>query len=106
VSNTEFIGQMAQFSALEQMLAVSTNTKSAYIEQSVAEAASLMGKGVYGKDASTGEMTAGTVTNVTVKDGVPILGLSNGGYMSLYDVTYFQEPQQASSQETQQESGA
>jgi len=85
VNNQDFSAQMAQFSSLEEIMSMNKNLKSLYVEQSVAEAAALMGKNVYGTDTA-GQEASGNVRGVSIKDGIPYLQIADNQFMSLYNV--------------------
>lgn len=86
VSNGDFSAQMAQFSALEQMVAMNKNIGAMYVEQSVVEAAGMIGKTVYGTDTA-GQQAGGSVSGVSISGGIPYLELDTGAFVSLYNVT-------------------
>jgi flagellar basal-body rod modification protein FlgD len=86
ISNENFSAQMAQFSSLEQTMESNKNMKAMYTEQSIAQAAALLGKQVYAVDADTNESTIGVVNGIKIEDGVPMLKLDSGESLSLYDV--------------------
>lgn len=84
MDNTEFVAQMAQFSALEQMTNLNTT-------MTAAQAYGMIGKGVYALsyNSSTNqyEEIKGTVEYVTMKSGTPYLKVGEKE-ISLSDVQY------------------
>lgn len=67
--NKEFIAQLAQFSALEQMMQVSRGSSLAY-------GVSLIGKWVLGTDAA-GMAAAGEVIGMRMSEGMVVLRLAD-----------------------------
>lgn len=65
MEDREYIAQLAQFSALEQMMNVGLATNLTY-------GMSMMGKTVYGTDAE-GYTVKGTALSVRIKDGTPLV---------------------------------
>lgn len=82
VNDQEFLAQLAQFTALEQMnnLTESINTFAL-----TTQAASLLGKEVEVLDPETEKIVSGVVTKVTFANGVPQIHVGGGVY-SLTDV--------------------
>lgn len=80
-SNTEYIAQMAQFSALEQSKAMQQDIASLRSEQEIMQANSLLGRAVSVMD-DQGNTVRGAVTSVQLEDGTPKLQI-NGHYYSL-----------------------
>ncbi|VBB08092.1 flagellar hook capping protein [Lucifera butyrica] len=80
MDNTQFVSQLAQFSALEQMQNLnSTDT--------VSQAVSMIGKTVAWTD-SNGTLQAGTVASVSISNGTPQLVVTNSaGTSSTLDVS-------------------
>jgi flagellar basal-body rod modification protein FlgD len=76
-SDTDFIGQMAQFSQLEQTTNMASANEQLIAEQRGARAVALLGRTVTYPDATTGASTTGLVQRVDWLDGVP--SLSVGG---------------------------
>jgi flagellar basal-body rod modification protein FlgD len=77
--DTEFIAQMAQFSALEQSKAMQSDIAQLRTEQEFLQANSLLGRAVElqtGQDTST----TGTVSAVTVEAGTPKLVVNGQAY--------------------------
>lgn len=72
VDNTQFIAQLAQFSALEQMTNVATEMEKVQQTSSMSAALQLLGTQVHAVDAN-GKTIDGTVTGVQVVDGTPKL---------------------------------
>lgn len=89
VSDQEFIAQLAQFSALEQMYNVAEEVKRLadiqLITGGMGQAASLLGRTVVMFDAETGGTVEGVVESVRMEQGVPTLVVS-GRRFSLYDI--------------------
>jgi flagellar basal-body rod modification protein FlgD len=109
--NSEYIAQLASFSSLEQMTnlndkleELSTTIDSLVSNNSVSQAAAMIGKevtynaqdnvlalgGTSADAASVSETATGTVTSVTLKDGVPYLVIEKNGqttYVSTTTVT-------------------
>ena len=76
VDNSEFIGQMAQFSTLSQMQELSNLSQMAY-------AVSLLGKNVTVYSTDDSGMTtvaSGTVDNVTYQDNIPYVEIDGTSY--------------------------
>ena len=69
MNDTEFISQMAQFSALEQMTNLNTS-------MAATQATSMIGMAVTWSD--NGDEVAGLVTSVRIVDGQPRLLIGNG----------------------------
>ena len=76
-SDTDFIGQMAQFSQLEQTTNMASANEQLIAEQRGARAVALLGRTVTYPDATTGASTTAVVQRVDWLDGVP--SLSVGG---------------------------
>jgi flagellar basal-body rod modification protein FlgD len=76
-SDTDFIGQMAQFSQLEQTTNMATANDKQIAEQRGARAVALLGRTVTYPDPSTGAPATGLVQRVQWTDGTP--SLSVGG---------------------------
>ena len=91
MSSENFTAQMAQFATLEGITSMNTNVKNLYIEQSMTEAAGLIGKTVTGIDTS-GVAVTGTVTSVMIADNIPYLEVNEGQYMSLYNAVKIGTP--------------
>lgn len=76
VDNSEFIGQMAQFSTLSQMQELSATCQLSY-------AVSLLGKNVTAYsvyDNGTATSASGTVTNVLLQDNIPYVEIDGSMY--------------------------
>lgn len=67
MDDKDFIGQMAQFSSLEQMTNVATSLERIEFASQVTEAVSLIGRTVEWE--MDGQMTSGVVTSVSLQDG-------------------------------------
>ena len=72
--DTAFIGQMAQFSALEQTTNMARSLDRYGSSQLVAQSIGLIGHDIEGKDED-GKPVAGTVDTVTITDGSTLLGV-------------------------------
>jgi len=89
VSDQEFIAQLAQFSALEQMHNVARQVERLADVQLVtggmAQAASLLGRTVVLFDADTGGTVEGAVEAVRLEEGLPVL-IVHGRRLLLFDI--------------------
>jgi flagellar basal-body rod modification protein FlgD len=65
-NDTEYIGELAQFSQLEQTTNIAQTSSQAAISQQVAQAVGLIGHTVSYTDPTTGASTQGTVQNVEI----------------------------------------
>jgi flagellar basal-body rod modification protein FlgD len=72
-SDTDFIGQMAQFSQLEQTTNMATANTELAAQQNGARAVALLGRSVTYPDAATGVSTTGVVEKVEWTAGIPSL---------------------------------
>jgi flagellar basal-body rod modification protein FlgD len=72
-SDTDFIGQMAQFSQLEQTTNMASANAELVAQQSGARAVALLGRNVTFPDPSTGVSTTGVVDKVEWAGGLPSL---------------------------------
>ena len=72
-SDTDFIGQMAQFSQLEQTTNMATANAELAAQQNGARAVALLGRSVTYPDPSTGTSTTAVVEKVQWLDGLPTL---------------------------------
>jgi flagellar basal-body rod modification protein FlgD len=72
-SDTDFIGQMAQFSQLEQTTNMASANEELIAQQRGARAVSLIGRTVTYPDINTGALTTGVVERVEWMDGNPSL---------------------------------
>lgn len=90
VGDQEFIAQLAQFSALEQMQNVSKGIERLTEMQAwiggLSQAASLIGRSVVVTDVETGESVEGVVSAARIAEGVPIV-VVDGEEHSLWAVT-------------------
>jgi flagellar basal-body rod modification protein FlgD len=93
MENKEFISQMAQFSALEQMTNVNKSVQQLNKTSRSAEAYSLLGKNVKASDPASGIKVEGTVTSIYFKND-EIRLMVNGKEIGLNDVSavYTNEP--------------
>ncbi len=78
VSNAEFMGQMAQFSTLEQTRTLEQSISKMRSEQQLLQANALIGRAVTVQDGES--RIVGTVTGATVEKGVPKLIINNVAY--------------------------
>jgi flagellar basal-body rod modification protein FlgD len=65
-NDTEYIGELAQFSQLEQTTNIAQTSSQAAGAQQVAQAVALIGHAVSYTDPTTGAVTQGTVQNVEI----------------------------------------
>jgi len=72
-SDTDFIGQMAQFSQLEQTTNMAGANAELVAQQNGARAVALLGRSVTYPSPSTGESTTGVVEKVQWAKGIPSL---------------------------------
>lgn len=84
VKDTDFIAQLAQFSALQQNQAINANTADMRSTQAFATAAQLVGKTVELQVSDTATLT-GVVTGMKMDSGVPKL-VVNGAAFDLSQV--------------------
>ncbi|MBN2402268.1 MAG: hypothetical protein JXN64_07690 [Spirochaetes bacterium] len=93
MENKEFISQMAQFSALEQMTNVNKSVQELNKTSRSAEAYSLLGKNVKAFDPVTGIKVEGLVTSIFYKNNEIRLTV-NGREIGLNDIhaVYTNEP--------------
>jgi flagellar basal-body rod modification protein FlgD len=79
LSNAEFMGQMAQFSSLEQSKTLSADISKMRSEQQLLQANTLIGRDV---DVTTSEglVTTGTVTGVAIDNGTPQVIVNGASY--------------------------
>lgn len=89
IADQEFIAQLAQFSALEQMQNVAKGIEQLTELQlwigGMGQAAALLGRTVVVVDFETGELLEGVVTASRVVGGVPVVVVDDVEY-SLWDV--------------------
>ena len=83
MEDKDFMGQMAQFSQLEQM----TNVASALQND---RAFALIGREVAYNDRATGEIVRGTVEKVVIESGKPTLTIGGKGKIDPASVTEVQ----------------
>ncbi len=72
-SDTDFIGQMAQFSQLEQTTNMANANAELAAQQNGARAVALLGRSVTYPDPATGVSTTGVVEKVQWSGGIPAL---------------------------------
>ena len=103
VSDENFIAQMAQFSALEQMNNVSKNMKNVAHKMLSLEANDALGKHVTGLDYLTGNLIKGKVTRVRKINDSTIILTVNKRTMNMNDVQSIYVPETSNvSRETMQ----
>lgn len=89
VGDQEFIAQLAQFSALEQMHNVATQIErladAQLLTGGMGQAASMLGRTAVLFDADIGATVEGVIEAVRFEDGMPML-IVDGRRFSLYDV--------------------
>jgi flagellar basal-body rod modification protein FlgD len=73
MEDREFIAQLAQFSALEQMQQMNKSLYEFLRASSIFQAVSLIGRVVTGRDCKTGENVSGKVESVLFEEGSPLL---------------------------------
>ncbi len=78
LSNAEFMGQMAQFSSLEQTRSMEATITSMRNDQQMLQANSLIGRDV-NLNLNTG-IIQGTVTSVQVENGTPKIVVNGSAY--------------------------
>lgn len=84
MQDTEFIGQMAQFSSLEQMTNMNSSLNqfvSNQMQESITDHAHLIGKQVEWRE--NGALTAGKVTAVVYKEGSILAELEDGKQVTI-----------------------
>lgn len=91
--NSEYVAQLAQFSALEQMTnlndtatTLSDTTSTISTSLLVAQASGLIGKEVTWTDSSDAVQT-GKVTSVKITDGTPYVVVDNSDVVDISDIT-------------------
>lgn len=72
MKDQEFIGQLAQLNALESNINLNKSLSAFIYAQTTTQAATFLGKDIVGMDAEGNEVV-GTVTQVLIQDGVPLL---------------------------------
>lgn len=94
VGDQEFIAQLAQFSALEQMHNVAAQIErladAQLLTGGMSQAASMVGRNVVLFDADIGDTVEGTVEAVRFENGMPML-IVDGQKFALYDVVEVRE---------------
>lgn len=76
LSNQDFIGQLAQLTALESSTNLNTSLTSFISGQSTLQAVNFIGKTVKAVD-DNGDAVEGVVTSVTVSEGEPVINVGN-----------------------------
>ncbi len=69
MDNTQFVSQLAQFSALEAMQNLNTTVENGQTISNLSQSAWLIGLTATAKDTDTGETVSGIVKSVVMKDG-------------------------------------
>jgi len=89
-TDTDFIGQMAQFAQLEQTTNMATANERLVAEQRGERAVALLGRTVTYPDATTGVPTTGVVQRVDWLDGRPSLSVGGAAGIEPDSVTAVQ----------------
>jgi flagellar basal-body rod modification protein FlgD len=89
-SDTDFIGQMAQFSQLEQTTNMAKASDKQVVDQRGARAVALLGRSVTYPDPSTGLSTTGVVQRVEWAAGLPSLTVAGAAGIDPDSVTAVQ----------------
>ncbi|MHC4886823.1 MAG: flagellar hook assembly protein FlgD [Planctomycetota bacterium] len=87
MSNEQMMSQLAQLQALEEQVATNDLLGTMSANSQIAEASSMIGSYIKGIDDAN-DLVEGLATHVTVRDGVAMLGLSDGSTLSLSGVTH------------------
>ncbi len=77
--DTDFISQMAQFTALEQSKTMASDMEQMHSDQQQAQARALLGNNVL-LQLADGATTSGTVTGVNMDNGVPTVVVNGANY--------------------------
>lgn len=77
MSSDQFMGQMAQFSSLEQMTNISGTSEQTLWNSQVTQAVQTIGKTVSWTDPETSEAMTGVVSGVTMEDKVILLQIGD-----------------------------
>ncbi len=85
MDNREFVTQMAQFSALEQMQNLNKAFESMALLELASQAANLLGKNIRASDDSGNDLE-GRVTSVKLSSGMPIVVLNDEVEVPLINV--------------------
>jgi len=85
LSSEEFMGQLAQFQSLSELMDLNKNSSSMLLSQQITEGASLIGKQVTGIDSYWGYVE-GTVDKIFI-DGNSVYLDVNGVYLKVNEVT-------------------
>ncbi|MFH1514166.1 MAG: flagellar hook capping FlgD N-terminal domain-containing protein [bacterium] len=85
MKSEQFLGQVAQFNALEQQINLNDSFDKFLGFQALTQASSLIGKEVQAISTSSGnaELVGGVVEEVILLNGMPILKLSTGDEVSI-----------------------
>ena len=87
MKNEDFIAQLAQFNSLEQMINLNKSFDSMLAMQSLSYASSFIGREVAWTDQDTGEELTGTVLEVELTGGVPLLNVEGQYFVDPSEVT-------------------
>lgn len=79
-SDTEFVSQMAQFSALQENTTMEQDISNLRSQQQLAQANALLGRAVTVQDPSSGMQIKGTVSNVNISQGTPTIVVGSKDY--------------------------
>ena len=82
----DLLAQMSQIGSLQSSTELQSSLKTMTLQNSISNAAAMIGKSVTGKDEDGSDMN-GVVTSVKVVDGDLSLSLDSGKSMSLSNVT-------------------
>lgn len=80
MDSDQFMGQLAQFNQLEQSMNLNENFETFLSFQTLTQASSLIGKDVQAlsTESETVQLVQGTVEEVILLDGTPLMKLSSG----------------------------
>lgn len=80
VTDTDFVGQMAQFNSLEQTSAMQTQLAGLRQDQQTTQAGSMLGKKVTFREEKNSADQTGTVTEVVIEAGKPKIKVNGQTY--------------------------
>ena len=86
-SNSELLQQMSQIGQLQSQDDLQSSLKTLVLQNNIGSAAGMIGKGVEGTDATTGETLSGKVKGVSVAGGSVMLKLDSGVSLQMSNVT-------------------
>jgi len=95
MQDREFIAQLAQLNALEQLQQLNETIAAMAQHAALGQVANYLGKVVSGLDRSSGGLVTGTVVRATVLDGRALLELDSGQRIDLQDVVSVAMPETA-----------